>query len=73
MADIDLAMVGVMLQRLLDDARLLKEGQARIERHIARAERRDADNLAAHADHLQSVTELRERIERIEHRLELRD
>jgi hypothetical protein len=62
-----------MLHRLLEDMRMLKEGQARIERHIARAERRDANNLAAHADHLQSVTELRERIERIERRLDIRD
>jgi len=71
MADIDLAMIGVMLQRLLDDVRLLKDGQQRIERHIARSERRDADNLAAHADHLQAVTDLRERIDRIERRLDL--
>jgi hypothetical protein len=80
MADVSLEMPMIAVQRLLDDMRLVKEGQTRIERYMARSERRDAENLAmqaenriGQADHSAQITQLAERVERIERRLELRD
>jgi hypothetical protein len=46
MAEASLEIIMIAVQRLLDDVRLLKEGQGRIERYMARSERRDAENLA---------------------------
>jgi hypothetical protein len=80
MPDVSLEMPMIAVQRLLDDMRLVKESQIRIERYMARSERRDAENLAmqaenriGQADHSAQITQLAERVERIERRLELRD
>jgi hypothetical protein len=80
MADVSLEMLMIAVQRALDDLRVLKESMTRVERYMARSERRDAENLAmqaesriAHADHSAEITRLNERVERIERRLELRD
>jgi hypothetical protein len=80
MADVTLDMLMFAVSRALDDLRLLKEGMGRVEKHLARSERRDAENLAmqaesrlGHADHSAQIADLVERIERIERRLELRE
>lgn len=47
MADVSLEMLMVMLQRLLEDVRLLKDAMTRVERYVARSDRRDAETLGA--------------------------
>lgn len=78
MAEINLQMLMHMVERALDDLRLVKESQARIERYVARAERRDAEGLAMHAetrlglaDQGAAYNELKDRVERIERRLDI--
>jgi hypothetical protein len=80
MAEVNLEMLQVAIFRALDELRLLREGMARVEKHLSRSERRDAENLAmraedrlAQADHSHQIAELGERLERVERRLELRE
>jgi hypothetical protein len=78
MTDVSLEMLMTMTQRLLEDMRLMKDSMVRVERFISRVERRDAENLAMHAetrignaDHGTQLTELKQRLDRIERRLDL--
>jgi hypothetical protein len=78
MPEVTLDLLMIAVQRALDDLRLLKDAVSRVERHAARWERRDAELLAmiaedraVHADELDRINQLAERVDRIERRLEL--